>query len=66
MRRILIFAAYFLPSIGGYEKYAYELSRRLVQRGYGVDIPTCNTEKALAYEEFYLRPSYLCRRIRQI
>lgn len=51
MKGILIFAAYFYPHLGGVEKYAYELSRRLVQRGYEVDIVTCNTEGALAYEE---------------
>lgn len=51
MKRILIFAAYFHPHVGGYEKIVYELSRRLVQRGYEIDILTCNTEKAPAYEE---------------
>jgi glycosyltransferase involved in cell wall biosynthesis len=51
MKRILTFAAYFHPHIGGYEKNVDELSRRLVQRGYEVDILTCNTERALAYEE---------------
>jgi glycosyltransferase involved in cell wall biosynthesis len=51
MKRILIFAAYFHPHIGGYEKIVYELSRRLVQRDYEIDILTCNTEKAPSYEE---------------
>jgi glycosyltransferase involved in cell wall biosynthesis len=51
MKRILIFAAYFHPHIGGYEKIVYELSRRLVQSGYEIDILTCNTEKAPAFEE---------------
>jgi len=51
MKRILIFAAYFHPHVGGYEKIVYELSRRLVQRGYEIDILTCNTESAPAYEE---------------
>ena len=51
MKRILIFAAYFYPHVGGYEKIVYELSRRLVQRGYEIDILTCNTERALSYEE---------------
>jgi len=51
MKRILIFAAYFHPHIGGYEKIVYELSRRLVQSGYEIDILTCNTEMAPAYEE---------------
>ena len=48
---MLIFAAYFYPHVGGYEKIVYELSRRLVQRDYEIDILTCNTERALAYEE---------------
>jgi glycosyltransferase involved in cell wall biosynthesis len=51
MKRILIFAAYFHPHVGGYEKIVYELSRRLAQRDYEIDILTCNTEKAPAYEE---------------
>ncbi|NWF76984.1 MAG: glycosyltransferase family 4 protein [Chloroflexi bacterium] len=51
MKRILVFAAYFYPHVGGYEKVVYELSRRLVQKGYEVDIVTCNTERTLAYEE---------------
>ena len=51
MKRILIFAAYFYPHIGGYEKIVYELSRRLVQRDYEIDILTCNTERAPFYEE---------------
>ncbi len=51
MKRILIFAAYFRPHVGGYEKNIHELSRRLVQRGYEIDIITCNTEHSSAYEE---------------
>jgi glycosyltransferase involved in cell wall biosynthesis len=51
MKKLLIFAAYFYPHGGGYEKIVYELSRRLVQRGYEIDILTCNTERAPAYEE---------------
>ncbi len=51
MKRILTFAAYFHPHIGGYEKNVHELSRRLVQRGCEVDIVTCNTEHSPACEE---------------
>jgi len=51
MKQILIFIAYFYPHIGGHEKIVHEISRRLVQRGYEIDILTCNTEKAPAYEE---------------
>jgi glycosyltransferase involved in cell wall biosynthesis len=59
MKRILIFAAYFYPHVGGYEKLVYELSRRLVQKGYEIDILTCNTERAPAYEE--LDGIHICR-----
>jgi glycosyltransferase involved in cell wall biosynthesis len=51
MKRILIFAAYFHPHVGGHERIVYELSRRLAQKGYEIDILTCNTEKTLAYAE---------------
>ena len=51
MKRILIFAAYFHPHIGGYEKIVYELSRRLVQSGYEIDVLTCNTERVAANEK---------------
>ncbi len=44
VNRILIFAAYFLPSVGGYETNIYELSRRLIERGFQIDIITCNAE----------------------
>ncbi len=44
--RILVFAAYFFPHIGGYIKNIHELSRRLVARGHEVTIVTCNTESA--------------------
>lgn len=51
MKAILIFAAFFYPHMGGVEKYTYELSARLVQRGHRVDIVTCNTEGVSCYEE---------------
>ena len=50
-RKILIFAGYFYPHVGGYKQVIYELSKRLVKKGYGIDIVTCNTENVLAYEE---------------
>jgi glycosyltransferase involved in cell wall biosynthesis len=42
--RIAIFAAYYLPHIGGFEKNVHELSKRLVARGHKVTIIT-NTLK---------------------
>ena len=50
-QRILIFAAYFHPHLGGYEKNVQELSRRLAERGCEIDVVTCNTEGASAEEE---------------
>lgn len=50
-KRVLVFAAYFYPHVGGYEKNIYELSKRLVQSGYSIDIVTCNTESASLLEE---------------
>ena len=49
-RKILIFAGYFYPHIGGYGQFIYELSKRLVKKGYVIDIITCNTENAAARE----------------
>jgi glycosyltransferase involved in cell wall biosynthesis len=51
MKQILIFAAYFYPHVGGYEKVVHELSRRLVQSDYEIDILTCNTERVATNEE---------------
>lgn len=50
-RKILIFAGYFYPHLGGSEQSIYELSKRLVKKGYEIDIVTCNTENVLIYEE---------------
>jgi glycosyltransferase involved in cell wall biosynthesis len=50
MSRLLVFAAYFYPHVGGYEKNILELLRRLVDCGYEIDVVTCNTEKTLAEE----------------
>jgi glycosyltransferase involved in cell wall biosynthesis len=42
--RILIFASFYYPHIGGYEKNIHELAKRLVVEGHEVKILTCNTE----------------------
>jgi len=44
MKRILVFIAYFPPSVGGAERNAYELAKRLIKRGYHVDVVTCNAK----------------------
>ena len=49
-KRILVFTGYFYPHTGGCEISLYQLSKRLVQNGYAVDVVTCNTENAMAME----------------
>lgn len=41
---IAIFAGYYYPHIGGYEKNVHELAKRLVSNGYIIEVVTCNTE----------------------
>lgn len=50
--RIAVFTAYFYPHKGGVERYVYEIYRRLVTQGIGVDVITCNTNNAPAEEVF--------------
>jgi len=49
-QRILIFAAYFYPDLGGYAKNIHELSQRMVEIGYEIDVVTCNT-KGISVQE---------------
>jgi glycosyltransferase involved in cell wall biosynthesis len=51
--KILIFAAYFFPHTGGYEKYIYEISSRLANQGHDISIVTCNTENSPTEEILY-------------
>ena len=44
--KVLIFAAYYYPHTGGYEKNVHELGKRLVQKGHEVYVLTCNTGSA--------------------
>ena len=44
MKKIAIFAGYYPPTIGGYPKNVHEIARRLVKRGYQVDVYTCNVD----------------------
>lgn len=48
--RILNFAGYYLPHVGGYIHNIHELSRRLVSRGHEVTVLTCNTDGRPATE----------------
>lgn len=43
--RILIFAAYYLPHVGGYITDTHELAKGLVAHGHEVDVLTCNMTK---------------------
>ncbi len=49
--RVLIFAAYYLPHIGGYTLGTHEVAKGLVGRGHEVDVITCNTTKQEISEE---------------
>jgi glycosyltransferase involved in cell wall biosynthesis len=49
--RLLIFAGYFYPHLGGSEQAIYELSKRLAIKGHKIDIITCNIEHAPAFEK---------------
>lgn len=43
-KKICIFAAHFYPHLGGIERYSHQLSLKLLEQGYQVDIVTSNTE----------------------
>jgi glycosyltransferase involved in cell wall biosynthesis len=50
-KRILIFSGYFFPHVGGFEKNVQELSVRLCERGYEVDILTDNSNCVSSFEQ---------------
>jgi len=51
MKKIAIFAGYYPPTIGGYPKNVHEIARRLVIKGYHVDVITCQVDDSPAYEQ---------------
>jgi glycosyltransferase involved in cell wall biosynthesis len=51
VKRIQIFTGCFYPHIGGAISDILEISRRLVKRGYEIDIIACNTRKVSPYEQ---------------
>lgn len=51
MKKIAIFAGYYPPTIGGYPKNVHEIARRLVKRGYQVDVYTCNVDGSPTQEQ---------------
>ena len=62
-KRYCIFAAYYLPHLGGIERYVYNLATKLVERGEHVTIvtsqvsglPLCEMKEGI---EIYRLPSY--------
>lgn len=51
MKQYIIFSANYLPNLGGVERYTYNLSKKLVKKGYGVVVVTSNVDKFASYEE---------------
>ena len=52
-QKILVYAGYFYPHLGGSEQVVCELSKGLAKIEYEIDIITCNTENVLSYEEIH-------------
>lgn len=50
-KKVVIFTGYYLPSIGGVQKIVKELAEKLNERGYMVEVITCNTENVLINEK---------------
>jgi glycosyltransferase involved in cell wall biosynthesis len=48
---MIIFSANYLPNLGGVERYTYNLSKKMIERGYQVTVVTSNTDKLPEYEE---------------
>ena len=52
---ILIFAAYYHPHIGGYERNIHEMAKRLVQKGHKVAVVTCGKgDWSIDYEGIFI------------
>ncbi|MGO5051982.1 glycosyltransferase family 4 protein [Lachnospiraceae bacterium LCP25S3_G4] len=51
MKKICIFAAQFLPHMGGVERYTYNLACKLVKKGLKVTVVTSNVEGLSSREE---------------
>jgi glycosyltransferase involved in cell wall biosynthesis len=47
---VVIFASFYQPHIGGFEKNVHELAKRLVIKGHNVSVITCNTNNTKTYE----------------
>ena len=63
MKKIAIFTAYYLPHLGGVERYTANISRELKDMGYDVTIITCNydnlkNEEEVEFCKIYRLPVY--------
>ena len=51
MKRVCIFSAQYLPTVGGVERYTYNIARQLTMRGIKVTIVTSQVSQLPEYEE---------------
>lgn len=64
MKTIAIFSGYYLPHLGGVERYTYNLAKKLKQMGYNIIIVTSRYDKELKeieetdYAKIYRLPTY--------
>ena len=52
MKKYCIFAAQFLPHMGGVENYTYNISKELIKRGNKVTVVTNNTTGSVTREKW--------------
>ncbi len=64
MKKIAIFSGYYLPHLGGVERYTYNLANKMKQMGYDVVIITLRYDESLeeieqeSYAKIYRLPTY--------
>lgn len=64
MKEIAIFTGYYLPHVGGVERYTYHIAKELIKKGYKVSIITSQYDKQLLDKEqdegitIYRLPTY--------
>jgi len=51
MKTIAIFQGFFLPHVGGVERYTYNLSKKLHKKGYNIIIVTTKHDDKLKFKE---------------
>ena len=49
-KRICLFAANYLPNLGGIERYVYNLSKQLIAMGHEVTVVTSNVFRLYSHE----------------